>query len=392
MTPCEKFGSYLQRFLSLAAFLSLLSLANNASAQTWNEFAHGSTDAGDSITDFQIVSSAVCDNLGRISGVIDTPRDNDLFLIEISDPANFSANTACPSCDLDTQIGLFHETGKPIYFNDDASLGSKGSVLPSNALVQNIPRGRYLLWVSVFGNYPIDENGRVLFGYTAPPGLTKVWARQPGVKTLAGYHQTPDARQQGVYEVELTGASCVLPNNEPIELQSEKRNNQIVLRWMSSDNVEVTVEARTSSAEEFESVAVSRPDESESRTRTLVLPQLDPGSYEIRLAYVVDGRAKYSNTTAVEFELPRTHSMSKIYPNPFNPEATFELTVSMRQQVVVEMYNMVGQHVLLIADSYFEADVPTKVRIDGRTVPSGAYIVTVNGATFSESRVVNIIK
>ena len=363
-----------------------------ASGQMWNELDHGLGDAGQTLAEAQFISADVCDQLEVISGSIDTPRDNDLFIIEIADPANFSATSVCENCELDTQIALLHLDGKPILFNDDEALGKKGSTLPLPSRGNVQPAGRYLLWISVFGNYPTDSDGRVLFGYTAPPGLTKVWSRQRGVGTLSGYLHTSDAREQGSYTVSLTGSRCAQQLDQPIKLDIQEDEGIQYLSWISDGIERSEIQVRSHAAQRYKTVGTWSAGDTPSRRQTYRLPPLEEGEYQVRLAFLINGATRYSSTVSVSVETPATHSMSAVYPNPFNPEATFELTVSVRQRVSVELYNLVGQHVATVTDRIFEPGSPTRVLIDGRTLAAGAYMLSVTGETFAESRVISMVR
>ncbi len=72
--------------------------------------------------------------------------------------------------------------------------------------------------------------------------------------------------------------------------------------------------------------------------------------------------------------LPTSWSLGKPFPNPFNASTTIELTLPRSSQISVALFNVLGQHVLDIADSHLSAGRHT-LSIDGSTLPSGMYFV-----------------
>ncbi len=120
---------------------------------------------------------------------------------------------------------------------------------------------------------------------------------------------------------------------------------------------------------------------------------LDPGAYTFRLKQVdYDGTFEYHPEVEALVEVPTSHFLSEAYPNPFNPQAQFRLSVGQRQTVQVEVYNSLGQMVDHLYQGTMEADVTRTFTIDGSTLPSGMYIYRVIGETFNASRPVLLVK
>jgi hypothetical protein len=62
------------------------------------------------------------------------------------------------------------------------------------------------------------------------------------------------------------------------------------------------------------------------------------------------------------------------YPNPFNPQTTIPFHLPQASQVVIEVYNTLGQLVATPANGIFEAG-RHKVVFNGASYASGLYIV-----------------
>lgn len=85
------------------------------------------------------------------------------------------------------------------------------------------------------------------------------------------------------------------------------------------------------------------------------------------------------------------YALTAAYPNPATATTTFELTVERRQNVTVEVYNLLGQRVLSIFQGPMAAGETRQFTFDGGSVPSGVYLYSVRGERFSDTRQVRII-
>jgi hypothetical protein len=90
--------------------------------------------------------------------------------------------------------------------------------------------------------------------------------------------------------------------------------------------------------------------------------------FEIVDMIVANSQGKINATIATEF------SISDAYPNPFNPSTTVELTLPEAGHVSVMVYNITGQLVAELADSYMAAN-QYQFTWQGENVPSGMYLL-----------------
>ena len=120
---------------------------------------------------------------------------------------------------------------------------------------------------------------------------------------------------------------------------------------------------------------------------------LQPGSHIFRLKQVdFDGTFEYHPSVEVVVELPELIYIEPVYPNPFNPEATLHFAVRQRQEVRVELFDLLGHRVQEMYRGIPEVGVTQTVRIDGSLLRSGTYVVRVLGVGISESQIVTLIK
>jgi hypothetical protein len=186
-------------FASVAAMLTCSALYG----QVWNEIG----DAGSAgIGAAQVVSGS--GSLTAISGeiVAGGGDEADVFLIEISDFANFSASTV-GGAGYDTQLFLFNADGSGQVHNDD--FGGLQSTITSQGVFAN---GTYALAVTAFNSDPLDAGAAAVFGFATWPGPD---AQQRMPASANPFVSWTGASAGGTYRISLTGASFVNVVPEP---------------------------------------------------------------------------------------------------------------------------------------------------------------------------------
>jgi flagellar hook assembly protein FlgD len=101
------------------------------------------------------------------------------------------------------------------------------------------------------------------------------------------------------------------------------------------------------------------------------------------------------NSDAIE-PLPEKFALGNIYPNPFNPSTTIEFAIPDENDVMIDIYNIRGQHVLNLKDENinpgYHAVVWSGLDNTGRIVPSGIYFVNIKFANQLMSKKVTFLK
>jgi hypothetical protein len=196
-----------QSWTALLAATALTMTAGKVHAATYAE----SGDAGETLSDAAIVGSqAFGEPLDAITGTL-TANDADLFLIYISNPATFSANTffSTPGVNnFNTELLLFDADGSGLYANDDAPPPANGSqsALPAGTLSAQTA-GLYYIAVSGAGYAPVNANGGLIFPTTpfdailAPTGVG-------AARILSGWTGNSGSNT-GAYQINLKGATFV---------------------------------------------------------------------------------------------------------------------------------------------------------------------------------------
>ena len=96
--------------------------------------------------------------------------------------------------------------------------------------------------------------------------------------------------------------------------------------------------------------------------------------------------------TQAVVEVPGTHLLPGVYPNPFNGEARFEVAVSERQQVRIVLYDVMGRQVGQLHEGTLDPFRLYAVTVDGTRLTSGLYVYVVTGETFRDTGTMLVVK
>ena len=120
---------------------------------------------------------------------------------------------------------------------------------------------------------------------------------------------------------------------------------------------------------------------------------LQAGMHRFRLKQIdFDGAFEYSPEVEVAVGIPTSYHLSSAYPNPFNPETQFSVSVARAQQVQVAVYDVVGRRVAVLHDGLLEAQTTQALRFEAGSLPSGMYLVQVLGEYFVTSQTITLVK
>ena len=194
---------------------------------------------------------------------------------------------------------------------------------------------------------------------------------------------------------------CAAPTTLPVELTTftaQLDGTDLRLDWQTAsetNNAGFEVQHRAPGAAAFETAAfvAGAGTTIEAQRYSHRLVGLAPGTHRVRLKQLdYDGSFEYSAELEVSVELPSTHVVSAVYPNPFNPEARLSVGVQRAQQVEVSLYDALGRQVRVLFAGRLEAAATRSVVVDGRGLRSGTYLLRVVGETFAETQTLTLVK
>lgn len=91
-------------------------------------------------------------------------------------------------------------------------------------------------------------------------------------------------------------------------------------------------------------------------------------------------------------DVPEKLSISKAYPNPFNPQTTFTVETDRAQSVSIRLYNTNGRRIRTIHQGYLSAWKAHRFTIDGAGLPSGTYIIRARAGGTAYIRKATLVK
>ncbi len=196
----------------------------------------------------------------------------------------------------------------------------------------------------------------------------------------------------------VTSGSCGLPV-ELSEFDAIIDGNSAVVTWQTASEESTLgfgLEHRADSTpQEWREVAflAAAGESSELRNYAFTIDALPAGRHELRLRIIdLDGSFQYSETVEVSIENPSTFSLGAAYPNPFNPNTAFTLSVQKSQHVEIAVYDLLGRNVLEVFSGQVEAGGVRTFRVNGSNLTTGLYVVRANGASESRSTTLMLVK
>jgi len=96
--------------------------------------------------------------------------------------------------------------------------------------------------------------------------------------------------------------------------------------------------------------------------------------------------------SAEDVELaPTEFSMSQNYPNPFNPSTTISFALPKASNVVLKVYNLLGQEVATLINGQMNSG-SHNVRFDASNLTSGMYIYKIQAGSFTSTAKMMLVK
>ncbi|MCH8558565.1 MAG: T9SS type A sorting domain-containing protein [Balneolia bacterium] len=88
---------------------------------------------------------------------------------------------------------------------------------------------------------------------------------------------------------------------------------------------------------------------------------------------------------------PRSFELAQNYPNPFNPTTQIQFQLPEASEVMLEVYNMAGQRVGVLANGSFSAGTHS-VSFDAASLASGVYLYRLTAGSFVQTRKMLLVK
>ena len=175
-----------------------------------------------------------------------------------------------------------------------------------------------------------------------------------------------------------------------------KSGEDVILAWSTATETSSTqFDVQTAVDSTFETIGFVEAAGTSTNVRrySYTIRDVEPGDHSFRLRHIdTEGTATYSDEINIELAMMDTYALSEVYPNPFNPQASFTLMVRDQQQVDVDVFNLLGRRVMSLYSGELEPGSRQTIRIDGANLSSGVYLVRVVAEQFTETRKITLLK
>ena len=351
---------------------------------------------------------------GQTSIAIDTsggPFDGNIYLL-CSVDRNSNSDPADVMFARSTNGGVSFSS--PVRVNDDVGT----SAWQWFGTMSVAPTGRIdAVWLDTRDN-PGSYNSALYYSYSTDAGVT--WSQNEKLSDSFNPHVGwPQQDKMGDYfhmVSDSNGASLawaatfnneqdvyysyIAPTIVPVELisfSSSVEGNVVNLSWLTAtelNNLGFEIE-RGSNETDWRTIGFIEGKGTTSEPQQYSYIDKLTGIESTKLYYRLkqfdfDGSFEYSNTIEVEIA-PSVFSLSQNYPNPFNPNTTIKYSIPLSSNVVIKVFNVLGDEVTTLVDAQKQAGT-YELTFNAENLSSGVYFYQLKAGTFIETKRMILIK
>ncbi len=89
--------------------------------------------------------------------------------------------------------------------------------------------------------------------------------------------------------------------------------------------------------------------------------------------------------------IPKQYELSQNYPNPFNPSTVIRFGLPENSKVLLEVYNILGEHVITLINSELKAGYYT-INFDAKNLTSGVYFYRIKTSNWTDVKKMILVK
>ncbi len=115
---------------------------------------------------------------------------------------------------------------------------------------------------------------------------------------------------------------------------------------------------------------------------------INPAFYD---AWNYDLRIPQTPTSVIDGNKPLVYELAQNYPNPFNPTTKIEYSIPAQSQVVLKIYNIVGQEVATLVNEVQKAGIHN-VKFGASNLSSGVYFYRLTAGDFTSVKKMVLLK
>ena len=181
----------------------------------------------------------------------------------------------------------------------------------------------------------------------------------------------------------------------PVELTSftaESSGDEVVIKWSTATEtnnrgfeIEKTVKSKNKSQSDWTKVQFVEGKGTTTERSSYVYNEkvTSAGTYVYRLKQIdFDGTVSYSPEVEVGITGPKEFSLYQNYPNPFNPATTIKFALPEKTNLVISVYNLVGEKVAEVFKGELDGGYH-EVSFNASALSSGVYFYRFESNKFS---------
>jgi hypothetical protein len=310
-------------------------------------------------------------------------------MFDIKIPEDGSASTETPSIPEDWEVQL---------------IDTKGTADASDDAVHPLTPGGSPYTFEVSSSKSVSSSGgdQKSDSRSTPPSPTlRRLTPSSSAQAKSGSNEAESASR---FTLKIRPASA-LPV-ELADLKVRRNDDNAVLTWQTTaetDNAGFKVQhqrlpagdtSATPSASSWKSLGFveGAGTTTAANTYRFEAEALDYGRHAFRLKQVdTDGSQAPTDPVEVQMRLEKAYAVEAPYPNPTTQQATLPVTVREKQQVTVEVYDLLGRRVRVAHRQNIQEQQTKRISLPVRGLSSGSYFVRVRGEAFTTTRRLTIV-
>lgn len=254
--------------------------------------------------------------------------------------------------------------------------------------------------------YVFDSLGTLLASYNVMTGLRGCYKLPNGnylVTNGGGVHEITTSNTLVRTMVAAASAQYIdlvdFQDIIPVELtafSAATANGTVVLKWATAtetNNSGFEVQRSTDKID-FSNIGFVNGygTTAEPKSYSYTDNTVNSGAYYYRLKQIdYNGAFEYSKVIEVEVGAPDNFSLEQNYPNPFNPSTVISYQMPVNGNVVLKIYDVLGNEVTTLVNEFKEAGKHS-IEFDASDLGSGIYFYTITAVNFTSTKKMTLIK
>ena len=280
---------------------------------------------------------------------------------------------------------------------------------------KKLGNGTRAFWVDDVQVTATGTTGGTPTAGNAPPLLTSGHTIPPGEQLTVTFQATVDANpatcivdntawvtgdllaepQSASNIVFINDSSCGLPV-ELVGFEAVTDGDDVLLAWQTAsetNNAGFELQHRAGEHWTARAFITGYGTTIEAQHYRYRLEDLAPGRHRFRLKQIdYDGTFEIHPEVEVIVALAERFLVEGVYPNPMRDQGRLRVAVRRAGAVKVGLYDVLGKRVREVFAGRLAEGTVADVVIDGRGLPSGLYLVQVEGQGFTETRMVTVVR